>query len=71
MVQTRPDSMQSDALADFICDYIDGLMDPVVVLIFEEYMSNHPKLAEFVREANLGKNALMKLKDASSELNAQ
>lgn len=34
---------------EFLCEYVDGTMDPVVRVAFEEYLQANPQVAEHVR----------------------
>jgi len=61
----RHDFAQVDGLSDYICDYLDSTMDQVVVEVFEEYLASQPELAEFVKSAKSGMNALMLLRDTN------
>lgn len=38
----------ADALDEYLCEYVDGSMDPVVKEAFEEYLAANPELAEHV-----------------------
>ncbi len=67
----RHDFAQIDGLSDYICDYLDSTMDQVVVDVFEEFMAKQPTLAEFVKNAKSGMDALMLLRDTNTEAGGQ
>jgi anti-sigma factor RsiW len=63
--------LQAHALADYICDYLDSNLDPVIAEIFEQYLATQPELANFVKNANSGKRALEQLRYLNTESGAQ
>ena len=50
-----------DRLSEYICDYIDGTMDPVVEEVFEEYMGQNTGVYNIVQRSSQTKNTLNKL----------
>ncbi len=66
MTTVRHDLIQADSLADYICEYLDGEMDQVIIEVFQEYMAHQPELAEFVRKAAFGKQLLELLRDPAN-----
>ncbi|NNE71558.1 MAG: hypothetical protein HKN29_14500 [Rhodothermales bacterium] len=38
-----------EGMDEFLCEYVDGAMDPVVLEAFEEYLRANPSMAEHVR----------------------
>ncbi|MDX1429469.1 MAG: hypothetical protein R3282_04230, partial [Rhodothermales bacterium] len=44
---SRDESAWQD-LDEFLCEYVDGSMDPVVREVFEEYVTQNPDLARHV-----------------------
>ena len=38
-----------DALDEYLCEYVDGTMDPAVRSAFEEFLSANPALQEHVQ----------------------
>jgi anti-sigma factor RsiW len=42
-----PESSE-DGLDEYLCEYVDGSMDPAVRDVFEEYLASNPGLAEHV-----------------------
>jgi anti-sigma factor RsiW len=71
LISPRKSNIQADALADYICDYLDSNLDPVIAEIFEEYLAAQPELANFVKNANSGKRALEQLRYLNTESGAQ
>lgn len=48
-------------LNDYICDYVDGTMDPVVQQVFEEYMEQNWSVREYVLDVIEGRYYLTSL----------
>lgn len=38
-----------EGMDEFLCEYVDGTMDPVVLKAFEEYLRANPQMAEHVQ----------------------
>ncbi|MDH3442036.1 MAG: hypothetical protein OEM63_14855 [Gammaproteobacteria bacterium] len=47
--ESVPDAESWQELDEFLCEYVDGSMDPVVREVFEEYVRETPELAEHVK----------------------
>ena len=47
-----------DGLDEYLCEYVDGTMDPAVRASFEDYMAQNPKVAAHVRELQALRQAL-------------
>jgi len=47
-----------DGLDEYLCEYVDGTMDPAVRASFEEYMAQHPEVAAHVQELRSLRQAL-------------
>jgi len=47
--ESVPDAESWQDLDEFLCEYVDGTMDPVVREVFEEYVRDNPDLAEHVK----------------------
>jgi hypothetical protein len=47
--ESVPDADSWQDLDEFLCEYVDGTMDPVVREVFEEYVRDNPDLAEHVQ----------------------
>lgn len=47
--ESVPDAESWQDLDEFLCEYVDGSMDPVVREVFEEYVRENPDLAEHVQ----------------------
>jgi len=60
-----------DRLSEYICDYIDGTMDPVVEEVFEEYMGQNTSVYNIVQRSRWSKNALNKLPLYSADQNLE
>lgn len=54
-----------EQLFDYICDYVDGTMEPSVQEVFEQYLRQNPDIMSFVDEAEQGRNLLVSLPRAS------
>ena len=50
-----------DRLSEYICDYVDGTMDPVVEEVFEEYMGQNTGVHNIVQRSKRSKNTLNEL----------
>ncbi len=54
MADTYNDSERDDCpyswLNEWLCEYVDGTMDPSVRAVFDEYLEGNPKLAEHVEQ---------------------
>lgn len=63
-----------DALDELLCEYVDGVMDPDVRVVFEEYLASEPNLAAHVSQLCDTRDLLCSFgacKCASSSLQAQ
>lgn len=47
--ESVPNAESWQDLDEFLCEYVDGTMDPVVREVFEEYVRDNPDLAEHVQ----------------------
>ncbi len=47
--ESVPNAESWQDLDEFLCEYVDGTMDPVVRKVFEEYVRENPELAEHVQ----------------------
>ncbi len=47
--ESVPNADSWQDLDEFLCEYVDGTMDPVVREVFEEYVRENPDLAEHVQ----------------------
>lgn len=66
MATIRTDCVQADSLADYICDYLDDVMEPALREVFEAYVANQPDLIHFIDDARSGMMALHDLRDFSN-----
>jgi len=60
----------NEILHDYITEYVEGTMDPVVRKVFGEYLEQNHEVKQFVQKAEKGRKALQSLsrKRASANL---
>ena len=46
--QRAADESLPTGLDEFLCEYVDGTMDPDVRVVFEEYLAENPEVAQQV-----------------------
>lgn len=47
-----------ERLDEYLCEYVDGTMEPSVRRAFEEYLSQNPELSEHVRRLSMARSLL-------------
>lgn len=63
------DLTADERLSEYICDYVDGTMDPVVEEVFEEYMGQNTTVYNIVQSSLWSKNLLNQLPNYSTSSN--